>query len=83
MHCICTIPNIWTPLKHSCTHPQGVIIDYYQGKLVTFVNLVFGSDKHFNHLLANVQGIRFRPKWKNSEVTMMKNKTTEPEHQVY
>lgn len=46
-------------MKPSCTHPQSVIIDYDQGKLVAFVDLVFSSDKHLNHLLADVQGISF------------------------
>lgn len=52
----------------SRTHPQGVIVDDHQSKLVPFVNLVFCSDKHLNHLLGYVQSIRFRPRLKNSQI---------------
>lgn len=52
----------------SRTHPQGVIVDHHQSKLVPFVNLVFCSDKHLNHLLGYVQSIRFRPRLKNSQI---------------
>lgn len=56
-------------LNHFSTHPQGVVIDNHQGKLMSFVNLVFSSDKHFDHLLGNVQRVCFRPIWKMSEVS--------------
>ncbi len=33
---------------------------------MALVNLVFSADKHLNHLLAYVQGVRFSPEWKDS-----------------
>lgn len=60
------VHKIWSIVKRFCTHPQSIIIDYYQGKLMTLVNLVFSSDKHLNHLLAYVECIRFRPGWADS-----------------
>lgn len=58
----CSVPKIWSRSKCFGTHPQSVIIDYYQSKFMALVNLVFSSHKHLDHLLANVEGICFRPK---------------------
>lgn len=58
----CTVHKIWSRSKCFCTHPQSVIINYYQSKFMALVNLVFSSHKHLDHLLANVEGICFRPK---------------------
>lgn len=41
---------------------------------MALVNLVFSSDKHLNHLLAYVEGIRFRPKWIDSQITTKSTK---------
>lgn len=57
----CTAHKIWSRSKCFRTYPQSVIIDYYQSKFMALVNLVFSSHKHLDHLLANVEGICFRP----------------------
>lgn len=57
-------------ITNMSTHPERIIVDYNQGKLVPFVNLVFSSDKHLNHLLRYVQGICFRPEHKNNRIRL-------------
>lgn len=59
--------NIHIKLKCFSTNPQSIVVDYDQGKLMSLIDLVFCSDEHLNHLLANVKGIRFRPKQINSQ----------------
>lgn len=59
--------NIHIKLKCFPTNPQSIVVDYDQGKLMSLIDLVFRSDEHLNHLLANVQGIRFQPKQINSQ----------------
>lgn len=36
---------------------------------MALVNLVLSSDKHLNHLLAYVEGVRFGPEWIHSQMT--------------
>lgn len=42
---------------------------------MSLIDLVFCSDEHLNHLLANVKSIRFRPKQINSQTAAKVKKT--------
>lgn len=66
---VCIVWKIERNLTRFPTHPQSVIVDNDQGKLVPLIDLVLRSNKHLNHLLANVQGVRLWSERTNNQIT--------------